>query len=125
MFRGDLRGFLAALDTGVRLVGGATAHPNASITLPDLAPALQLRYAGALRELMGEKRLEQLERWAAEGTETEQTQKSLARLWGITQGSVSDVLNELVTRGYVIVRPRVGKQATPYVLSGVSRLILG
>ena len=125
MFRGDLRGFLAALDTGVRLVGGATAHPNASITLPDLAPALHLRYAGALRELMGEKRLEQLERWAAEGTETEQTQKSLARLWGITQGSVSDVLDELVTRGYVIVRPRVGKQATPYVLSGVSRLILG
>lgn len=108
----------------MRLVGGATAHPNEPITLRDLAPALQLRYAGALREAMGEKRLEQLQNWADAGTESGQTQKSLARVWGITQGSVSDALDQLVNAGYVVARPREGKQATPYVLSWVSRLIL-
>jgi hypothetical protein len=125
MFRGDLRGFLAALDEGVRLVGGATAHPNASVTLPDIAPALQLRYAGALRETMGDQRHMQLQRWAEAGPESEQTQKSLVALWGMAQGTVSVVLDELVRRGYVLERPRVGKRATPYVLSGVSRLVFG
>ena len=45
LFRGDLRGFLKALEEGVTLLAGLSATPGVTLTWEDLKPALRERYA--------------------------------------------------------------------------------
>lgn len=74
LFRGDLRGLLKALDDGtgpligVAGTGGSGAFPGAPVrplTLDELRPMLQRRYAAHLWSLPEQVRVEQLTRWAS------------------------------------------------------------
>ena len=124
-FRGDLRGLLKALDDGVTpLIGlaGATARP---LTIDELRPMLQQRYAAELASLPERGRVEQLARWGTTDPAGPQTQKSLAALWKVSQPAVSGALAYLVRQGYVQALPRSGGKPTQYALSGVGRLIFG
>jgi hypothetical protein len=70
-------------------------------------------------------RVDQLTRWGKAAAESEQTQKSLMKLWNVTQGAVSNAVSYLVRQAYVVALPRTGTGATRYVLSGLSRIIFG
>jgi AAA ATPase domain len=121
-FRGDLRGLLKALDDGITPLIGLAGTDHA-MSIADLRPVLQRRYAAELGALTEQARVQQLTRWGTETPGTAQTQKSLAALWKVSQPAVSAALVYLVRQGYVQVLPRAGSEATRYVLSGVSRLI--
>ena len=124
-FAGDLRGLLKALEDGTSPLiglGGEGAHP---LTLDDLRHPLRDRYAAELAALPEQVRVGQLEKWGTTTPAASQTQKSLGKLWKLSQGPVSTAINYLVGQGYVVAQPRIGADPTQYVLSGVSRLIFG
>lgn len=136
LFRGDLRGLLKALDDGVgALIGlagtdgrgfGSSSGPHVRpLTLEELRPMLQRRYAAYLWSLPEQVRVEQLTRWGKKAPGNSQTQKSLMKLWSLTQGAVSSAISYLVRQGYVVALPRTGGEPIQYVLSGVSRIIFG
>src|SRR5258705_6758374 len=106
LYRGDLRGLLKALDDGVgQLIGLAgiddarksrtrtgrlpTVRP---LTLDELRPVLQRRYAAHLASLSERGRVEQLTAWGQKASTENQTQKKLMQLWRVTQGAVSNAL---------------------------------
>lgn len=124
IFRGDLRGFLKALEDGTSLIGldEATGRP---LTFADLEPVLRQRYERELSELPEQVRTKQLTKWGTKARDVSQTQDSLGKLWGISQASVSTALAYLIRQGYVVALPRAGRGPIEYVLSGVSRLIFG
>ena len=124
-FRGDLRGLLKALEDGVGVLIGlddATARP---LTLDELRPVLQQRYASELAALPEQARVVQLTTWGTTAPASVQTQKSLRALWHLSQGAVSSAVSYLTRQGYVVALPRSGASPIEYVLSGVSRLIFG
>ena len=124
-FRGDLRGLLKALEDGVGVLIGlddATARP---LTLDELRPVLQQRYASELAALPEQARVVQLTTWGTTMPASVQTQKSLRALWHLSQGAVSSAVSYLTRQGYVVALPRSGANPIQYVLSGVSRLIFG
>lgn len=136
LFGGDLRGLLKALDDGVApllgLAGTGTGESGESpdgpvrpLTIDELRPMLQRRYATHLWSLPEQVRVEQLNRWGKQSPESSQTQKSLMKLWGVSQGAVSTALSYLVRQGFVVALPRNGAGPIQYVLSGVSRIIFG
>lgn len=133
LFRGDLRGMLKALDDGVTpllgLVVGEPAVPGIPaarpVTTAELRQALQARYAEELGAQLDAKRVEQLTAWGRRDPASEQTQKSLAGLWKLSQGAVSNAVTALAQRGYVIQLPRMGTEPIRYILSGTSRLVFG
>ena len=133
LYRGDLRGLLKALDDGVGPLIGLAGMPTAAegsspvrpLTIAELRPMLQQRYAAHLASLPEQVRVEQLTRWGTHAPASTQTQKSLMKLWGVTQGAVSTAISYLVRQGYVVALPRSGSNPIRYVLSGVSRLIFG
>lgn len=136
LFRGDLRGLLKALDDGVApLLGLAGTNPFPSTHLPgapvrpltidELRPMLQRRYAAHLWSLPEQVRVEQLTRWGNQAPESSHTQKSLMKLWGVSQGAVSTGVSYLVRQGFVVALPRSGGGPIQYVLSGVGRIIFG
>jgi hypothetical protein len=136
LFRGDLRGLLKALDDGVTpLLGlvGTDASPSGQaqegpvrpLTIGELRPMLQRRYATHLWSLPEQVRVEQLSRWGKQAPESSQTQRSLMKLWNVTQGAVSNAVSYLVRQGFVVALPRNGAGPIHYVLSGVSRIIFG
>lgn len=132
LFGGDLRGLLKALDEGVTpLIGlagtedGAGAGPVRPLTLDELRPVLRQRYAAHLSLLPEQSRVQQLTKWGTTDPAALQTQKSLTRLWNVSQAAVSGALSFFVQQGYVVALPRRGPGPTSYVLSGVSRLIFG
>jgi hypothetical protein len=136
LFRGDLRGLLKALDDGVgQLIGLAGVEDTASatsagvavrpLTLEELRPVLQQRYAVQLQSLTERVRVEQLTTWGTNNPSEVQTQKTLQRLWKISQGAVSGALSYLIGQGYVIQLPKTPGRAAEYVLSGLSRIIFG
>lgn len=86
---------------------------------------LRQRYAAHLASLPEQVRVEQLTKWGRHAPDSTQTQKSLAKLWGVTQGAVSTAVAYMVRQGYVVALPRNGADPIQYVLSGVSRLIFG
>jgi hypothetical protein len=123
--RGDLRGLLKALEDGVGVLIGlddATARP---LTLDELRPVLQQRYASELAALPEQARVVQLTTWGTTAPASVQTQKSLRALWHLSQGAVSSAVSYLTRQGYVVALPRSGASPIEYVLSGVSRLIFG
>jgi len=125
-FRGDLRGLLKALEDGVGVLIGLEADPAARpLIMDELRPVLEQRYAAELAALPEQTRVAQLTTWGATAPATAQTQKSLGKLWGLSQGPVSTAVSYLVRQGYVIALPRTGASPIQYVLSGVSRLIFG
>ena len=123
-FGGDLRGLLKALEDGVGPLIGLedTARP---LTISEVRPVLQQRYAAELATLPEQARVTQLTTWGTTAPSSEQTQKSLAALWRLTQGTVSAALAYLIRQGYVIALPRSGGEPIKYRLSGVARLIFG
>lgn len=132
LFRGDLRGLLKALDDGVgQLIGLAGVEVRGTkssvrpLTLDELRPVLQHRYAAQLATLAERVRVEQLTAWGRDVPASTQTQKSLGQLWKISQGSVSTALTQLIALGYVVSLPKSGAQPTQYALSGIGRLIFG
>lgn len=133
LYRGDLRGLLKALDDGVgQLIGieglrrstgrGSTAAVR-PLTIDELRPTLHDRYLAELLQLPDRARVEQLTRWGETAPARAMTQKSLTRLWKISQGAVSAALAWFVERGFVVALPRKGTQPIDYVLSGSSRLM--
>lgn len=123
-FGGDLRGLLKALEDGVGPLIGLEDGAH-SLTISELRPVLQQRYAGELATLPEQARVTQLTKWGTTAPSSEQTQKSLATLWKLSQGSVSTALAYLIRQGYVIALPRSGGDPIRYRLSGVARLIFG
>jgi hypothetical protein len=95
------------------------------LSLDELRPMLQRRYAAYLWSLPEQVRVEQLTRWGKKAPASSQTQKSLMKLWSLTQGAVSNAISYLVRQGYVVALPRTGGEPIQYVLSGVSRIIFG
>ncbi len=124
-FRGDLRGLLKALEDGVGPLIGLEDARTPSVTLDDLRPVLRQRYAAELAALPEQTRVAQLTAWGRSAPGAAQTQKSLGKLWGVSQGPVSTAVSTLVRQGYVVALPRVSAEPTRYVLSGTSRLIFG
>jgi hypothetical protein len=139
LYRGDLRGLLKALDDGVGQLIGLTGFENTDplharaghapsarpLTLLELRPVLQHRYTVQLRSLAEHVRVGQLTKWGETAPMSAQTQKSLGRLWGVSQGAVSTALAYLIAQGYVVPLPKAGANPNEYVLSGVSRLMFG
>ena len=140
LYRGDLRGLLEALDDGVGQLIGLAGFVDAGkretrrskkssavrpLTLQEIRPALQQRYAAQLAAMSERPRVEQLTTWGRKALLSIQTQKSLAHLWKLSQATVSTALSFLVEQGYVVPLPRSGAGPTQYVLSGMSRLIFG
>jgi hypothetical protein len=121
-FRGDLRGLLKALEDGVSPLIGLAGASVTPLSLASVRPVLKQRYRTELGARADQHRAKQLTVWGKTPTAVH-TQKSLAQLWKISQGQVSKALASLLSQGYVVQRPRVGKNAAEYALSGVSRLI--
>jgi Cdc6-like AAA superfamily ATPase len=121
LYHGDLRGVLKALDDGVTPLLGLAR----SATADELRETLQARYRGELTSRLEGKRLEQLTAWGTREPGTTHTQKSLTKLWGVSQAAVSGALATFVQHGYVVARSRSGAEPTQYALSGVSRLVFG
>ena len=124
-FQGDLRGLLKALEDGVLPLIGLDDSTARSLGIADLRPVLQQRYAAELATLPEQNRVSQLTKWGAKAPGVSQTQQSLGKLWGISQGPVSTAVAYLVAKGYVLALPRVGANPIQYTLSGASRLIFG
>lgn len=125
LFRGDLRGLLKALDDGTSILLGLTGRGKPEpLTAGDLFPVLQQRYAAEIAQLP-EARVAQLRMWGEKDPGSQQTQATLAKLWGVSQAAVSNALKTLIERGYVVALPRQGSEATRYVLSGVGQLVFG
>jgi hypothetical protein len=122
LYRGDLRGLLKALEDGVAPNIGL-AGSRRPLTFDEVRHALQQRYRDELDSLGEDVRAEQLTAWGNTDPEAEQTQKTLADLWSLTQPAVSQALQWLTRRGYAMPLPRNGSRQNRYVLTGVSRLI--
>lgn len=136
LFRGDVRGVLAALDDGITpLLGlagsGESGRESAGTTPPppiswhELRPMLQARYAARLAGLSERQRVRQLTLWGMSAPAAVHTQGSLKKFWNVSQAGASHALMHLTQAGYVLATPWRPGQATEYVLSGVSRLIFG
>jgi hypothetical protein len=136
LFRGDLRGLLKALDDGVDPLLGvlpASAGPGSPspissvrpLTMAEIRVLLHQRYSAFLHSLPDQARVGYLTTWGEKAPESIHTQKSLMKLWGLTQGAVSMALSYLIRQGFVVSSPRAGANPTQYTLSGVSRLIFG
>ena len=133
LFRGDLRGVLKALEDGVTpnigLVpprqgkGRSMSSVIRPLSLDELCPLLQQDYAQQLNALPEEVRVTQLATWGRTGADTLHTQKSLTRLWKVTQPAVSQALAFLMRQGYVMPLARQAGSPTQYALTGHSRLI--
>ena len=123
LFRGDLRALFKVLEEGAMLLIGVATKPGVSIPLSELKPALQQRYAVVIAGIDA-RRQKQLRAWAKNPT-AEHTQKSLVKLWGVSQPAVSGALVALEQDGFVVSLNRRPSEPTRYVLSGVTRLVFG
>ena len=134
LFRGDLRGLLAALDDGTtpllglahsgeQVAGNASDTNSKSIPWHDLRTMLQARYAARLAELTEKHRVKQLTLWGMSAPAAVHTQGSLRRFLNVSQAAVSHALTQLTQAGYVVASPYRPGAPTEYVLSGRSRLI--
>jgi hypothetical protein len=120
LFRGDLRGLLKALEEGATLLVGV-ASPGSSLTMHELAPALQQRYASLLAASLSATRFQQMTNWAEKlGCNAMPTQDDLKKLWKVSQAAVSVALKDLIQAGCVVTLPKQGVMR--YALTGVSQL---
>jgi hypothetical protein len=128
LYRGDLRGLLQALETGVKpllTLNAADGTPRPA-TVEAVRATLQERYAREISRKLDPVRAKQLTKWGETDPAASMTQAKLQTLWGLkSQGSTSTAINALVAAGYALALPREGKKAVQYVLTGVSRLIYG
>lgn len=124
LFRGDLRALLKVLEEGAMLLMGVAGKPGVSIPLSELEPALRQRYAAIMGNI-DSRRQRQLRAWALKNPAAEQTQKSLVKLWKVTQPAVSGAIAALEQDGFVVALNRRGTEPTRYALSGVTRLVFG
>lgn len=131
LYRGDLRGLFKALDDGIRpnigraVTAAGTQAKVRPLTMADIRPTLQRRYASDLEALREKKRVDQLKAWGQRHPDAAKTQADLQKVWKVSQAAVSTALAFLTKEGYVLALPRDGASRTSYVLSGTSRLIFG
>lgn len=130
LYRGDLRGLLQALETGVKPLLGLNAAAAYGAPRPADAAAvravLRQRYAEELTRRLDATRARQLATWGERSPAAAMTQAKLKALWGLkSQGTVSIAINALVDAGFASALPRQGRSATQYVLTGASRLVYG
>jgi hypothetical protein len=71
------------------------------------------------------RRQRQLRAWALKDPAAVHTQKSLVKLWKVSQPAVSGAVTALEQDGFVVALARRGVDPTRYALSGVSRLVFG
>jgi len=124
LFRGDLRALFKMLEEGAMLLMGVLGKPGASIPLSELEPALRQRYTAIIGNI-DSRRQRQLSVWALKDPAAEHTQKSLVKLWKVSQPAVSGAVAALEQDGFVVALTRRGADPTRYALSGVSRLVFG
>lgn len=126
LFRGDVRGVLAALEDGVSPnIGQRGSAPlQADVVLRTATE----RYLTAFQARGDEARYQYLEKWGRRDPTALQTQADLMTLWDVSQPMVSTYLNELRADGYVVQLERragvgAGRPKTQYGLTGIARLI--
>ena len=124
LFRGDLRALFKVLEEGAMLLMGVLGKPGVSIPLHELEPALRQRFAAVIGNI-DSRRQRQLRAWALKDPAAVHTQKSLVKLWKVSQPAVSGAVAALEQDGFVVALARRGADPTRYALSGVSRLVFG
>jgi len=123
LYGGDLRGTLRTLESAARELIGLTEPPGAPISLEQLRTVIRPLLDAEAHASLGETLLDYLCRLSALD-QPEFTQSDLVRHWELTQGTVSQNLRELQSRGYVREVRREGRKIW-YALSGTARLLLG
>ncbi|HEV2147735.1 MAG TPA: winged helix-turn-helix domain-containing protein [Longimicrobiaceae bacterium] len=123
IYRGDLRGTLRAMDAAAHELIGYTDPPGAPIQAEQLFSVLVPMLQAELDSTLSETLQDYFYALTPVGR-TEFTQKELAELWNVTQGTVSANLRELLRLGYVREARRQGRQVW-YSLTGPARLVLG
>lgn len=125
MFRGDLRGFLLALDTAANALIGYAERLGAPMALDDIKSVLRTRYSADMHKALSGKRhlVGYLLRLEGAGNR-EITQQELQQLWGIGKSAVSNNAAELQEAGYLREARRDGRMVF-YELSGTAQLVLG
>jgi len=127
LFRGDVRGILAALQDGVTPNLGI--HGGAPLDVDVVLPSATTRYVADFAGRSDEARFQYLEQWARSDRDAVYTQAELKALWDISQPAVSLVLTALRADGYIMPLARrpsagpTGRAATQYGLTGVARLL--
>ncbi len=127
LFRGDVRGVLAALQDGVAPNLGSNG--GAPLGVDVVLPSATARYVADFEGRSDEARFQYLEQWARGDRDAVYTQAELKALWDISQPAVSQVLTALRADGYVMPLARrpgagpTGRAATQYGLTGVARLL--
>jgi hypothetical protein len=124
LFRGDLRALFKVLEEGAMLLMGVLGKPGVSIPFNELEPALRQRFAAVIGNI-DSRRQRQLRAWALKDPAAVHTQKSLVKLWKVSQPAVSGAVAALEQDGFVVALARRGADPTRYALSGVSRLVFG
>jgi len=127
LYRGDIRGVLAALQDGVAPNLGS--HGGAPLDVDVVLPSATARYVADFEGRSDEARFQYLEQWARGDRDAVYTQAELKALWDISQPAVSQVLTALRADGYVMPLARrpgagpTGRAATQHGLTGVARLL--
>ena len=106
---------------------GETAPKAAPPWKSGVARPGAVEIGGNLRALFNieSRRQRQLSAWAIKDPAAEHTQKSLVKLWKVTQPAASGAVSALEQDGFVVALTRRGADPTRYALSGVSRLVFG
>jgi hypothetical protein len=134
LFRGDLRGTLAALDEAAHeLLGYVGESPRASLTFDDLRSVLPGIYAERVRSLLSNEGAEALRSTVATLRKDRKetfTRRELRDWLGVGQATVSRFVGELVRNGFAVEarKERVEGSKRPtayYSLTGAARLAFG
>jgi hypothetical protein len=132
LFRGDLRGTMAALHTAAQELLSFGEHVTSPLNRADVRAVLHERYREELSARLGNEaeRVERLARYVKpDGTFV---QKQASQWWDVSQTETSRTMTSLIRSGYVIelaeeskpVRPlQRGRRPVMYALSGAARLV--
>jgi hypothetical protein len=137
LFRGDLRGTMAALHTAAHELLSFGHDATSPLTVPDVRAVLAERYQEELSARLGAdaERVAVLADHVSPGQSF--TQKDAERWWAVSQAETSRTVGALLTAGYVVEvaddparrlttlpqKPPRGKRAILYSLSGAARLV--
>lgn len=114
-------------DLSKALAGQVLVAAYRTKSFDDIRPTLLQQYADHLVLRREENRVSQLLAWVKRDSAAQHppTQKSLAKLWKVSQPAVSGAVAFLIGQGYVTQLPRRGAKSRGYLLTGISRLTSG